>query len=335
MSQSIKIGRRSVGHGQPTFVIAEIGSNHDRDISQAMRLIDVAADAGADAAKFQLYTANDLYPTPGPIHDAVKATELPVDWVPRLAAHASGLGLEFLASVFSLSAVDVMAEVRTPAYKIASSDAVNLPLLKYAASKRVPMIVSTGMCDLADITDAIEVIRGEGNEEIVLLQCTALYPTPPKLVNLRAMDTMRDAFRIPVGFSDHTLDTTIPVAAVARGACMIEKHLTPDRSKPGPDHSYALEPAEFKRMVAEIRAVEASFGEATKAILPEEAVLARRASVRAARDIQRGEELTAEAVVVERRAGGVAPRLLAAVIGQRASARIEKGAPITWEVIRS
>jgi sialic acid synthase SpsE len=146
---------------------------------------------------------------------------------------------------------------------------------------------------------------------------------------------MRDAFLLPVGFSDHTLDTVIPVAAVARGACMIEKHLTPDRSNPGPDHSYALEPAEFKRMVADIRAVEAAFGEPTKAMLAEEAVLARRASLRAARDIQPGEQLTADSVAVERRAGGVVPRLISAVLGQRAKTSIAKGDAITWETIRS
>jgi N,N'-diacetyllegionaminate synthase len=330
MSEHVDIGNRRVGVGEPVYIIAEIGSNHDRDLSQAMRLIDVAADAGADAAKFQLYAATDLYAPDSPVFDLVKATELPVNWVPQLAKHASDRGMAFMASPFSTAAVDTLAAVDSPAYKVASSDVVNFPLLKHIAAQRKPVVLSSGMSNLADIETAIELIRSEGNDDIVLLHCTALYPTLPEQVNLRAMDTLRAAFGVPVGHSDHTLDTVIPIAAAARGANVIEKHLTPNRSNPGPDHSYALEPAEFARMVREIRTVEAALGSPVKRMLPEEAVQARRASVRAARDLRAGDQITADAVIAERRAGGLQAYFLCAIIGGRVKTAIKKGDPVAW-----
>jgi sialic acid synthase SpsE len=190
------------------------------------------------------------------------------------------------------------------------------------------------MCDLADVHEAVEVIRSEGNTDIVLLQCTSLYPTEPRHVHLRAMDTLRAAFQLPVGFSDHTMDVVIPAAAVARGACVIEKHLTLSRQLVGPDHGYALEPPEFRRMVEGIRATEAALGTPAKTMLPEEARFARRESIRAARDIQAGEVLTLELLVVEHPAQGLRPRYLSAVLGRRAAVAIAKGEGVTWEKLR-
>ena len=333
MKDKIQIGERWVGAGEPTCVIAEIGSNHDRKWDQAKRLIEAAAEAGADVVKFQVYTAEDLYPPGTSVYEMVKAAELPREWIPKLADYSAKCGLMFFASVFSREAVDCLAEVEVPAYKWASSETVNLPLLKYAASKKKPILLSTGMCDLADVHEAIEVIRSEGNTDIILLQCTSLYPTEPRHVHLRTMDTLRTAFQLPVGFSDHTTDIVIPAAAVARGACVIEKHLTISRQLPGPDHVYALEPPEFKKMVAGIRATEEALGSPVKTMLPEEAEVARRNSIRAARDIEAREVLTHDLLVIERPAGGIRPRFLSAVIGQRLRERVAKGEAITWEKI--
>jgi len=334
MKDKIQTGNRWIGVGEPTFVIAEIGSNHDRKWDQAKQLIEAAAEAGADVVKFQVYAAEDLYRPGTSACEIGKATELPREWLPKLVEYSAKHGLMFLASAFSREAIDRLAEVEVPAYKWASSETVNLPLLKYVAARQKPILLSTGMCDLADIHEAIEIIRSEGNRDIVLLQCTSLYPTEPRHVHLRAMDTLRSAFQLPVGFSDHTMDIVIPAAAVARGACVVEKHLTISRQLLGPDHGYALEPAEFKRMVDGIRATEEALGLPVKAMLPEEAEVARRSSIRAARDIEAGEVLTHDLLVIERPAGGIHSRFLSAVIGQRLRERIAKREAITWDKIQ-
>jgi len=330
LTDKVRIGSCLVGPGEATFVIAEVGSNHNRKWEQAKELIDVAAASRADAVKFQIYEAADLYPPESPVYEAVKATELPLEWIPRLAGYADKCGLLFFASVFGARGADALAEIGPPAYKIASSETVNLPLLKHVAAKGKPLLVSTGMCDLADIHEAIETIRSEGNSDVILLQCASLYPTEPRHAHLRAMDTLRAAFQLPVGFSDHTTDIVVSIAAVARGACVIEKHVTMSRALPGPDHGYALEPDEFRRMVQAIRATEEALGSAVKTMLPEEALYARRESIRAARGIAAGETLTEEVLRFERPGEGIRPRLLKAVVGRKAAEAIAAGEAITW-----
>ena len=239
----------------------------------------------------------------------------------------------FFASAFSNESIDLLAEMDMPAYKLASSETVKLDLVKYAASKKKPMLISTGMCDLADIFEAVQVAVSEGNTDLILMQCTSLYPTEAKDVHLRAMDTIRSAFGYPVGLSDHTLDIIVPVAAVARGACIIEKHMTLDRNLSGPDHSYALEPMEFKRMVDAIRMTEAALGMSEKTTLPDEGKYARRDSLRAARDIEAGETITPNMIVSERPGDGIRPRYISAVTGSRAKKSIVKGEAFNWDGI--
>ena len=335
MKDRVQVGdHRWIGPGNPTFVIAEVGSNHNQKLDQAKQLIQATADAGADAVKFQLFLADILYPGGGEIHAAFRAVELSREWVPELADYSKKCGLFFLASAFDPGAVDCLEAVGSPAHKVASSETTNLPLLKYMASKQKPILVSTGMCDLADIFEAVEVIHSEGNTDIALFQCTTLYPTEPRHSHLRAMDTLRSAFQVPVGLSDHTLDIVVPVAAVARGACMIEKTLTLGRDLPGPDHGYSLEPSEFKRMVEAIRITEEALGSPVKTMLPEEAQVARRDSIRAARDIQPGELLTEDMLTLQRPAlGGIRPRTMAAVLGRRARQTIAQGVAIKWDMI--
>jgi N,N'-diacetyllegionaminate synthase len=334
MNNVIKIGKHLVGHGQPTFIVAEIGSNHNQNLDQAKQLIEIAAKAGADAVKFQLYVADDLYSEDSPVYEAVKATELQHGWLHKLSRHAVENSLLFFASPFSTKAVDLLQEVDVPVYKIASSETVKLDLLKHVASKKRPIILSTGMCDLADIYEALKVIRSENNHDVILLQCTSLYPTPMNRVHLRAMDTLRSTFNLPVGFSDHTIDIIIPVAAVARGACLIEKHLTLDRHLPGPDHSYALEPQEFTQMVGAIRGTEEALGSIDKIMLPEEGQYARRESVRAAQDIPSGETILPSMLHFGRPGDGIRPRYVSAVVGQKILRPVKRGEPITWELIK-
>lgn len=333
MMKRIQIGDRWIGADEPALVIAEIGSNHDQDQDQARLLIETAVEAGAEAVKFQLYRAADLYPAGTPVFETLKKTELPGEWLSMLMEHSRNLGVMFFASPFSREAVDLLDDIDVPAFKWASSETVNLGLLKYAASRQKPILLSTGMCNISDINEALQITEAAGNSDIVLLQCTSLYPTAPEDVHLRAIGTLGAAFQLPVGFSDHTMDTVIPAAAVACGACVVEKHLTLDRSLSGPDHGYALEPEEFRSMVDGIRRVEAALGSPEKNFLPGEMELARRASIRAARDIKAGETLTEEALVLERPAQGISPRFLEVVLGQKARVSVSKGDAITWDTI--
>jgi len=333
MSKRVKIKGRWVGDDEPVFIIADVGSNHDRKKNQAKKLIDIAADSGVDAVKFQLFKTEKLYPRNNHMFDVMKRNELPREWITELLEYAYKRGLIFLATPFDEESVDFLYKVDVPAYKWASSETTNLNLLRYAAARKRPMIISTGMCDLADIYEAVEVVFSSGNKDIILLHCTSLYPTKPSNVNLRMMDTLRDCFHLPVGYSDHTLGSAISVAAVARGACVIEKHFTISRNLKGPDHSFALEPGELKEMVKAIRQIEQSLGSPIKKMLPEEEKVARRNSIIAKTDIPKGSRITKDMVEIKRPAFGIKPRFLEVVVGRKTKKDIKKGDPITWKLI--
>src|SRR3990172_5267923 len=262
--EKVIVGSRAVGIGEPCFIIAEAGSNHNGKLENALALIDCAAECGADAVKFQTFTVDRLVaPTNHPIarltdnfgqfgvtvYEMFQKLELPLDWLPRLREHAERQGLIFLSTPFDERSVDILEELGVSAFKIASFEMVHLPLLRHVARKGKPVIVSTGMGNLGDIEDVLATVYAEGNHQVVLLHCGINYPAPFEEINLAAMDTMRQAFQVPVGYSDHSLGLTAPIAAVARGANVIEKHFTVDRSLPGPDHSFALSPEELKQMV--------------------------------------------------------------------------------------
>lgn len=348
MKERVRIGDRWVGEAEPCFIVAEVGANHDRKLGQARELIDVAVDAGADAVKFQLYSAETVYSRKTPqfsylkelsadksTYEVIKESELPREWLGELAKYSQNKGIIFFATPFDREAVDQLYEVGVPAYKWASFEIVDLPLLKYAASKGKPMLLSTGMCNLADIQEAVNTVYSTGNEDIILLHCTSLYPTKPNQVNLRMMDTMKNAFPLPVGLSDHTLGITISIAAVARGACVIEKHYTLSRKLKGPDHPFALEPEELKQMVKAIREVEESLGSPVKKMIPAEeemATLGRR-SIIARVDIAKGTRLTEDMLIIKRPGYGIPPRFLDIVIGREAKKDIEKDDIITWEMV--
>ena len=338
-----------VGDGAPCFVVAEAGANHNRDFEVAKRLIDVAFEAGADAVKFQTYSADTLYSRKTPrfkylkdmaeadTHALLKSIELPRDWQRRLAEHARAKGIAFFSSPFDTVAVDELHEIGVPLFKIASFELVDLPLIEYTASKGRPVVLSTGMATMGEIEDALTACRKVGNDQVILLQCASLYPSPPELINLRAMETMRAAFGCPVGLSDHTLGIGVAIGAAARGAAMLEKHFTLDRKMTGPDHPFALEPGELRAMVVGIREVEQALGDGRKAgPSPAEAEemygLARRSLVAACR-IPRGTPIQREMITVKRPGFGIKPALMHIVIGRPAKVDIDADDVITWEMV--
>jgi pseudaminic acid synthase len=345
---TVRIGDRAVGDGAPVYVIAEAGSNHDRDLGQAKRLIDVAAEAGADAVKFQTFRSDAIVaevPTRAKYLDGIlpdgesmselfRKLELPREWHAGLKTHAEGAGLDFLSTPFDLEAVELLDSLGVVAYKIASYELWHLPLLREVARRGKPMICSTGMANLRDVQEAVDTVRDAGNDQLILLHCVVNYPPPFNQLNLRAIDTLRAAFDVPVGYSDHTPGWTAPVVATALGAAVIEKHFTLSRDLPGPDHRFALEPDELRSMVQAIRDAEASLGSGVKRMAEAEAdlyVTARR-SLFAARPIEAGEVLGEDAVAVLRPGTGLEVRELPAVLGRTAKRRIERHEPLAWEM---
>jgi sialic acid synthase SpsE len=348
-TETVNIGGQPVGPGSPCYVIAEAGANHDRDLDTAKRLIDVAADAGANAVKFQTYSGRTLYSTKTPrfeylgelgakpVHELLEDISLPRVWQPILAAHCRDVGIEFLSSPFDRDAVDELDALDVAAYKIASFELVDLPLIAYAASKRRPLILSTGMATLAEIEEAITTARDAGATAICLLQCASLYPSPPAVMNLRSMATMERAFGVPVGLSDHTLGIHVAPAGVAMGAHLLEKHFTLDRSNRGPDHQFAVEPGELKELVAHVRDVEAALGDGWKrgpsdAEAVEMYAKARR-SVVATRAIPAGTAITREMLTTKRPGHGIKPKFIDVLVGRTASVDIEDDEVITWEML--
>lgn len=334
MTEKVKIGDRWVGEGESTFIIAEVGSNHNTDLAQAKRLIDVAASSGADAVKFQLFKGEALYTRDNPSLELTRGHELPREWLQDLAGHAADQNIVFSASPFDREAVDLLCAVGVPFLKWASPEIHDLPLLRYAASKGRPILMSTGMCNLVDIHHALEATRAVGNKDIVLLHCVTVYPTEARHANIRMMDSIRHAFELPVGFSDHTMSIAIPAAAVARGACVIEKHFTLSRELEGPDHSYALEPEELTQMVRSIREVEDSLGSSIKQPIDGvESTPLNNKSIIAAVDILQGATMTEDMFTVKRARYGIKPVLMDVVVGRRAARDIKRDEVITWDAV--
>jgi sialic acid synthase SpsE len=346
---TVKLGPHEIGPGLPCYVIAEAGANHDRDLDVARRLIDVAADAGADAVKFQTYSGRTLYSTKTPrfeylgelgakpAHELLDDVALPREWQPILAAHCRDTGIEFLSSPFDRAAVDELDALDVAAFKIASFELIDLPFVEYTASKGRPLILSTGMASLGEIEDAVAVAHRSGAAEVCLLQCASLYPAPPHIMNLRTIPTMAAAFGVPVGLSDHTRGIHVATAAIALGARLLEKHFTLDRNRSGPDHPFAIEPHELKALVTQVRDVEAALGDGIKAGPSDEERVemyskARR-SVVAACAIPFGTRITREMLTVKRPGHGIAPKLIDALVGRTAAVDIDDDDVLTWDML--
>lgn len=344
----VRIGDRPVGVGQPVYIIAEAGSNHDRDLDQARRLIDVAAAAGADAVKFQTFQSDlivaetktraeyldGILPPGQTMSELFRELELPREWHATLFEHATAQGLDFLSTPFDHEAIDVLDDLGVKAFKVATYELWHLPLIRDVSSRGKPVICSTGMADLADVQAAVDVVRETGNQQLILLHCVVNYPPPFSDLNLRAIDTMRRAFGVPVGWSDHTPGWLAPVIATTLGAAVIEKHFTTDRARAGPDHRFALEPDELAEMVRAVRDTEAALGNGIKRRAPTEDdlyVTARR-SLFAARDLESGTVLGPDDVAVLRPGTGIEVADLDKVIGRTARRHVDRHEPLSWDM---
>lgn len=331
----VKIGTQSVGPGYPVMVIAEIGINHEGDFAMAQELVHAAKWAGVDAVKFQIVFADTLYPPSkrnSEFHKLFREAELPFEDYVRLKELADSLGLLFLASYNDRAGVDILMRLDAPAFKIASTQLTNIPLISYTAAQRRPLILSTGMATLGEIDDAITTVRAEDNEEIILLHCVSSYPTQPEEVNLRAMNTLECTFGLPVGLSDHTTGQLAAISAVAREACLIEGHFTLDKTRSRFDHKLSSDPAELKEMVQSIRLVERMLGQSYKLPTPAESEARKdyRVSMAAARDIAKGERITAEMITGLRPGCGVSTMYWRRLIGKPAPRSLKAGEFFTW-----
>jgi len=346
---SIEINNRVIGAGQPVYIIAEMSGNHGQDYDRACKIIHAAREAGADAIKLQTYTAdtitincdNDYFRIgQGTIWEGKTLYGLyeeaytPWDWQPKLKAVSESLGLDIFSTPFDHSAVAFLEEMDVPAYKIASFELVDIPLIQEVAHTGKPIIISTGMSTLAEIDEALRAARDAGAREIALLQCTSSYPASPEEMNLRTIPHMVDAFGVSVGLSDHTLGVAVPVAAVALGACIVEKHLTLSRSVPGPDVAFSLEPDEFKTMVDAIRVTERAMGVADCGMTEKEAASrVFRRSLFVVKDMEIGETFSDDNVRSIRPGYGLHTRHLSDVTGRHALQDIARGTPLTWDLV--
>lgn len=345
MRTHLTIAGRRVGPGEPVFIVAEMSANHGQDESRAVEILEAAKDAGADAIKLQTYTADtitidcdrpEFQISGGPwdgrtLHSLYGEAFTPWEWHGRLKQAAERLGLVLFSSPFDDTAVDFLEGLGMPAYKIASFEVVDLPLIRRVARTGRPIILSTGMATIEEIEEAVGTVRDAGGNELALLKCTSAYPAPPDEMNLRAIPALAEGLRLPVGISDHTLGPAVPVAAVALGATIIEKHLTLSRSITGPDSCFSLEPHEFKAMVEAVRATEKALGARAFGVAPSEAAnRVFRRSLFVVRDVRAGEAFTAENVRAIRPGHGLHPRHLEQVVGRRAACDLRRGTPLAW-----
>jgi len=347
--KTVDLGERAVGQGQPAFVIAEAGVNHNGDLATACGLVDAAVAAGADAVKFQTFNAELVASIGAPkaayqlrTTDAresqlemLKKLELSPQAHQELMDRCRQRGILFMSSPFDAASADLLEQVGVSVFKIASGEVTNLPLLKHVSGKGLPVILSTGMSDLSEVDEAIRVMRETGNERIVLLHCVSCYPAEAADSNLRAMGTMEREFGVPVGFSDHTTGIEVSLAAIALGACVIEKHLTLDRSMPGPDHCASLVPAEFAALARGVRTVESALGHGRKepAAAEDDTMAVARRSLVAASDILEGTRLTEEMIAVKRPGTGLAPRELPRLVGRTARVPISAGTLLELDML--
>lgn len=349
MPSGFRIANRAIGTGTPTYIVAELSANHNQSFDQAVRILRAAKEAGADAVKLQTYTADTITLrsdkecfriTGGTLWDGRILHELyqeaftPWEWQPKLKEIADELGLHLFSSAFDESAVDFLEQMNVPAHKVASFELVDIGLIQKMARTGKPLIMSTGMASEEEITEAVEAARGAGATQIALLKCTSAYPAPPEEANLLTIPELGRRFGCPVGLSDHTMGIAVPVAAVALGACIIEKHLCLRRADGGPDSAFSLEPQEFKAMVEAVHTAEKALGSVQFTSGAREAGSRKfRRSLFVVEDIKKGELLTKQNVRSIRPADGLHPRHLNEVLGKRATCDVERGTPLSWALV--
>jgi len=344
---TVVLGGIAVGHGCPPYVIAEVGSNHNGDMDLCHRLIDAAADAGAQAVKFQSWSESSLIADEeyarnteysdkkkhfGSLRDMVQAYQLTPAQHVEARNHCRARAITFCSSVFSAEEADLLEGLEVPFFKIASMDVVNLPLLKYVARKQRPVVIATGMATLAEIERAVETVRTGGNEQIILLHCVSIYPPEYEAIRLRNMAMLQQAFDLPVGFSDHTLGTPIPLAAIALGACIIEKHFTLNKDMAGWDHAISADPAELRTIVEQGRNVFSALGGYTRIVTQAEIDKRQkfRRSLVTRRGLARGHVLSEEDLDAKRPGTGISPDELNYVVGRRLADNVKADQVIHW-----
>jgi pseudaminic acid synthase len=349
MTRHIEIGRRRVGAGEPVYCIAEVSANHNQNFETAVRIVQAAKDAGADAVKLQTYTPDTItiqsnrecFQVGGgtiwdgrSLYDLYKEAYTPWEWQPKLKKIADDLGMQCFSSAFDASAVDFLESMNVPAHKVASFELVDLPLIQKMASTRKPLIMSTGMATIEEIEEAVTTARRAGATQIALLKCTSAYPAPADEMNLRTIPELGRRFDVPVGLSDHTMGIAVPVAAVSLGACIIEKHLTLSRAAGGPDGAFSLEPEEFKAMVEGVRTAEKALGSVHFGVSDREGrSRVFRRSLFVVRDLKKGEKFSSENVRSIRPGDGLHTRHLAEVLGKTAALDIAQGTPLSWDLV--
>jgi len=345
----IKIGDTIIGNSNHTFIIAELSANHIHNFDIAIKTIKAIKEAGADAVKLQTYTADTLTIDAdneyfrirqGTLWDGRTLYELykeaftPWEWQPELKKTAEDLGLICFSSPFDKTAVDFLENMNVPAYKVASFEITDIPLIEYIASKGKPIIISTGIATLVDIEDAVNVCKRMGNEQVALLKCTSAYPSPLEDVNLNTIPNLKDTFKTVVGLSDHTLGISVPIAAAALGAKIIEKHFILDRNLGGPDAAFSLEPDEFKAMIEAVREVEKALGEVGYELtdkMKKSREFSR--SLFIVEDVKEGEVFSEGNVRSIRPGFGLHPKYLNDILGKRAAKAVTKGTPLNWDLI--
>lgn len=344
----MKIGEREIGKGKPVYIIAEMSANHAGDISRAKEIIHAAKEAGADCIKIQTYTPDTItidcdlpyfHISDGTwngenLYQLYKKAYTPWEWQKELLDEAKKTGIDFFSTPFDNTAVDFLEEIGIDFYKIASFELVDIPLIEYVASKGKPMIMSTGMATLAEIEEAVNAVRNQGNNNLALLRCASAYPAITDEMNLRTMQNMGETFGVPYGLSDHSMGSIGAVTAVALGASIIEKHFCIDRSIENPDSSFSMNPTEFMQMIYDIRQAEKAIGCVKYGPTEQEksSQIFRR-SIFCVKDIKKGEKLTQENVRIIRPGYGLAPKYYKDVLGQVALKNIERGTPLEMEMI--
>ena len=349
MTSTFSIAGRPIGQGRPVYVIAEVSANHGQDYETAVRIVRGAAEAGADAVKLQTYTPDTItIDSDAPafragssslwagttLHSLYRDAYMPWEWQPRLKVVADELGLDCFSSPFDPTAVDFLLAMDVPAFKIASFELVDLPLIRRVAATGLPVIMSTGMATEAEVDEAVTAARSAGATSLALLKASSAYPAPPESMNLRAIPAMAARYDVPVGLSDHTLGATAAIAAVALGACIVEKHITGSHEDQTADGAFSLDPQEFKAMVDAIRVTERALGTPELAPSVEEAESRRfRRSLFVVEDVAAGEVLTERSVRSIRPADGLHTREYEAVLGRKAARAIARGTPLSWDLL--
>ncbi|MGO8983399.1 MAG: pseudaminic acid synthase [Terriglobales bacterium] len=346
---ALTIAGRRVGLGSPVYVIAELSANHNQDFDQAVRILRAAKDAGADAVKLQTYTADTItlrsdkecFRIAGgtlwdgrTLYDLYQEAFTPWEWQPKLKEVANDLGMQLFSSAFDDTAVDFLEQMKVPAHKVASFELVDIGLIQKMARTGKPLIMSTGMASEAEIVEAVEAARGAGAAQLALLKCTSAYPAQPEETNLRSIPELARRFGCPVGLSDHTMGIAVPAAAVALGACIVEKHLCLRRADGGPDSAFSLEPSEFKAMVEAVRTAERALGSVQFGSGPHEVNSLRfRRSLFVVEDIKKGQMFTKQNLRSIRPGNGLHPRHFQEVLGKRAACDVERGTALNWELV--